>query len=219
MTTFPGAPRLLKGGLVLLDPTTSAVQRVVVLQYNPDTLTRTLQVQAASAEGGDRSDALRLKAPPVETLRLEAELDATDALESPDAHPAAVETGLHPALAALEAAAYPPSDRLLENDRLARQGTLEIAPVEAPLMLFVWSKHRIVPVRLTELTITEEAFDPNLNPIRAKVALGLRVLSVADLGFGHRGGALSLAYQQAKERLATRARAGTLADLGLERLP
>ena len=219
MTTFPGAPRLLKGGLVLLDPTTAAVQRVVVLQYNPDTLTRTLQVQAATAEGPDRSDALRLKGPPVETLRLEAELDATDALEAPDANPAAVEAGLHPALAALEAAAYPPSDRLLANDRLARQGTLEIAPVEAPLMLFVWSKNRIVPVRLTELTVTEEAFDPNLNPIRAKVSLGLRVLSVADLGFAHRGGALYLAYQQAKERLATRARAGTLADLGLERLP
>ena len=62
-------------------------------------------------------------------------------------------------------------------------GTLEIVPAEAPLTLFVWSKNRMLPVRITEFSITEEAFDPALNPIRAKVSLGLRVLSVNDLGF------------------------------------
>ena len=89
-------------------------------------------------------------------------------------------------------------------------GTLEIAPMEAPLTLFVWSKTRIVPVRLTEFSITEEAFDPALNPIRAKVSLGMRVLSVNDLGFDHKGGNLYLAYHQQKEQLAARSPASVL---------
>ena len=42
MTTFPGSPRLLKGGIVLIDPDSSAVRRIIALQYNPDTLSRTL---------------------------------------------------------------------------------------------------------------------------------------------------------------------------------
>ena len=45
MTTFPGSPRLLKGGSVLIDPDTSAVQRIIALQYNPDTLSRTLEAE------------------------------------------------------------------------------------------------------------------------------------------------------------------------------
>jgi hypothetical protein len=43
--------------------------------------------------------------------------------------------------------------------------------MQAPLALFVWSQHRILPVRVTDFSITEEAFDPALNPIRAKVSL------------------------------------------------
>ncbi|HVK51506.1 MAG TPA: hypothetical protein VM469_07215, partial [Pseudoxanthomonas sp.] len=82
MSGHPNAPRLLKGGLVLLDPVGGAVRRIIALQYNPDTLTRTLQVKGTGAESGDRSEALRLKGPAVETIKLEAEIDATDALES-----------------------------------------------------------------------------------------------------------------------------------------
>src|SRR5689334_16239688 len=111
MTTFPGSPRILKGGIVLLDPVTNAVQRVIPLQYNPDTVTRTLQVQGA-AEGGDRSEALRLKGPPIETIKLEAEIDATDALELPQESPSAAQYGIEPQLAALETIVYPASSRL-----------------------------------------------------------------------------------------------------------
>jgi hypothetical protein len=57
-------------------------------------------------------------------------------------------------------------------------------------------------VRLTEFSVTEEAFDPDLNPIRAKVNLGLRVLTVNDLGFEDRGGNLFLDYHRQLERLA-----------------
>jgi hypothetical protein len=215
MTTFPGSPHVLKGGIVLIDPVTAAVQRIIALQYNPDTLTRSFQVQGAGPESGDRSEALRLKGPAVETWKIEAELDATDQLEHPEQNPTATELGLQPQLAALETIVYPPSARLIANNNLAKSGTLEIAPVIAPLTLFIWSKSRIVPVRITELSITEEAFDPNLNPIRAKVSLGLRVLSVDDLGFDVKGGDLYMAYQKGKERLASQAPAGTFGTLGI----
>ena len=218
MTTFPNSPRVLKGGIVLIDPESAAVRRIIVLQYNPDTLTRKLQPKGTGADGGDRSEALRLKGPPVETINLEAEIDAADQLEQPGSNATTVELGIHPQLAALETIVYPAADRLLENDRLARSGTLEILPVEAPLSLFVWSKTRVLPVRITEFSITEEAFDPSLNPIRAKVSLGMRVLSVDDLGFSHKGGSLFMAYHQRKEQLAAKA-AGSLGALGIGGIP
>jgi len=213
MTTFPNSPRLLKGGLVLLDPETSVVRRIIVLQYNPETLSRTLEVQSVGGGSADFSEAMRLKGPPVETIKLEAEIDATDQLETADQ--TATQLGIHPQLAALETILYPESARLIENNQLAQAGTLEIIPVEAPLTLFIWSKTRIVPVRLTEFSVTEEAFDPFLNPIRARVSLGMRVLSVQDLGFSHRGGSLYMAYQQQKERLAEMVQAGSLGALGI----
>ncbi|MFP5246425.1 MAG: hypothetical protein ACLGH0_06990 [Thermoanaerobaculia bacterium] len=203
MTTFPGSPRILKGGIALLDPARGTVLRTIVLQYNPDTLTRSLQVQGTGAEG-DRSEALRLKGPPVETIKLDAEIDATDQLEFPDKNRATVEHGIQPHLAALETIVYPTVAQVIANDVLARAGTLEILPMEAPLALFIWSKNRVVPVRINDFSITEEAFDPNLNPIRAKVSLGMRVLSENDLGTSHRGAALFMAYHQQKENLASR---------------
>jgi hypothetical protein len=205
---------LLKGGLVLVDAGTAQVQRVVSLQYNPDTLTRTLQPQGMG-EGSDRAEALRLKGPAVETYRLDAEIDAADQLEHPDQHRDTVEHGIQPQLAALESLVHPTSGQLLANQALAAAGTLEIAPMESPLALFVWSKSRIVPVRVTEFTITEEAFDPALNPLRAKVSLSLQVLSVDDLGFGHKGGGLFMAYLQTKERLAAGAPGAGLGTLGI----
>src|SRR6266849_8465876 len=113
MTTFPGSPRILKGGLVLLDPDTFTVlpNGIIVLQYNPDTLSRTLKIQGAE-EGGDRSEALRLKGPPIETFKLEAEIDATDQLEFPDQNQTSVDVGLYPQLAALETIVYPTSSQL-----------------------------------------------------------------------------------------------------------
>jgi hypothetical protein len=221
MTTFPNSPRILKGGLVLLDPNTATVRRIIVLQYNPDTLTRTLQVQGVSAQEGDRSEALRLKGPPVETIKLDAELDATDQLEFPTQaqNQAATQVGLLPQLAALETIIYPASRQLQANNELAQVGTLEILPMETPLTLFVWSKSRILPVRLTDFSITEEAFDVTLNPIRAKVSLGMRVLSVNDLGFNHKGGSLFMGYLRQKEQLAAQAAGGLFGALGLAGIP
>jgi len=196
-------PRLVKGGLVQVDPATGKTLRSISLQYNPETLTRTLQVQATQTDGGgDRSEALRLKGAAIETIKLEAEIDATEHLDQPDQNRDAVTLGIHPQLAALETMVHPRADDLQANDALSGRGVLEVLPLEAPLTLFVWSEQRVVPVRVTDLSVTEEAFDVALNPIRAKVSIGLRVLSVDDLGLKHRGGTLFMAYLRNKETLA-----------------
>jgi hypothetical protein len=220
MSTSPISPRILKGGIVLLDPDTFNVlpNGIIVLQYNPDTFSRTLKIQGAE-EGGDRSEALRLKGPPVETFKLDAEIDATDQLEFPDQNPATVQNGIFPQLAALETIVYPLSTTLQNNFSLAQSGTLEIMPMQAPLTLFVWSANRIVPVRFTDFSITEEAFDPSLNPLRAKVSLGMRVLSIDDLNFTDKGGSLYMIYQQQKERLARLYQGGNFATLGIRGIP
>jgi hypothetical protein len=217
MSAFPRSPRLLKGGLALLDPQSGAVLRIIPLQYNPDTLTRSLQIKGVGQDGGDHSEALRLKGPPVETYKLDAEIDATDALE--DADDQATKLGLHPLLAMLELMVYPTSAHLQANNAQAAAGTLEIAPAQTPLTVFIFGPQRIVPVRITEFSITEEAFDTSLNPMRAKISLGLRVLSVDDLGFDAKGGGLFMAYLQAKERLAAQNIAGTFGALGITGIP
>src|SRR5580704_10476851 len=212
-STFPGSPKLLKGGLVLADPASGTIQRVITLQYNPDSISRTLQAKSVGGDTADRSEALRLKGPAVETIKLEAEIDATDQLEIADAQ--AIAVGIQPQLAAIETIIYPTSAELLSNNNLAQSGTLEIIPMEAPLTLFVWSKNRVVPVRITDFSVTEEAFDVSLNPIRAKVSLGMRVLNVDDLGFSHPGGRLFMSYLSNKEQLATKVPSVALSVLDL----
>ena len=219
MTSYPRSPRLVKGGIVQIDAQTAAVRQVIALQYNPDSISRSLQVKGAGQASGDRSEALRLTGPPVETIKVEIQIDATDQLEFPDRNADAVSSGVQPQLASLELLIYPTTAQLQANDALARSGTLEIIPMEANLTLFVWSKHRVVPVRVTDFSITEEAFDPSLNPIRAKISLGFRVLTVDDLGFSHKGGSLFIAYQQQKERLAARYSGAALSALGISGIP
>lgn len=212
----PLSPRLLKGGIVTMDPDTSVVLRVIALQYNPDSLSRSLQIQAlAGGSDGTRVDVLRLRGPAIETIKVETELDAIDQLEFPSQFPVAVQYGLHPQLAQLEMLVNPTVETLLADDAMAQAGTLEIIPLQQPLTLFVWSASRVVPVRLTEFSITEEAFDQNLNPIRAKVSLGMRVLNVDDLGFQHPGGRMFLSYLTNKETLAAKATSAALTTLGL----
>ncbi|MFZ4475446.1 MAG: hypothetical protein ACOYPR_09660, partial [Saprospiraceae bacterium] len=178
MSSFPGSPKLTKGGIVLVYAGNVNNIRVLPFQYNPDTMTRSLQARGAGEDGGDRSEALRLTGPPVETYSVEIQLDASDGLgtgSKPE-----TEIGIQHRLAALEMLLYPESATLKAQNALAASGILEIAPTEAPLTLFVWNKNRIIPIRITEFNITEEAYDEELNPIRAKISLGMRVLSVND---------------------------------------
>jgi hypothetical protein len=208
MSSNPISPVLLKGAIIGVDPLKPAAS-LVIFQYNPDTLQRTLTPQAV---GGDasRSEALRLKGPPQETIKVDIEIDAADQLETDD--PLAASLGLYPALSALEMLVYPSSALSLANEVLLNTGVIEIIPAEGPLTLFVWGPQRLLPVRITEFSITEEAYDPHLNPLRAKVSLGMRVLSYYDLGLASAGGALFMAHQVAKEALATVGSAAGLAS-------
>ena len=144
MSAFPGSPRVLKGGLVLLDPDQFTVlpNGIIVLQYNPDTLTRSLKIKGIE-EGGDRTEATRLTGPPVETIKLDAEIDATDQLEVGNQN--TLQYGIAPQLSAIETTVYPPSATLQNNFNLSQQGVLEIMPMLSPFVLFVWSANRIAP--------------------------------------------------------------------------
>ncbi len=209
MTTFPNSPRLIKGAIVGLD-SFNPVASVIVFQYNPDTVTRTVTAQA-SGDNPDQGEALRLKGPPQETIKLDVEIDAADQLEQ--AKEPATSMGVYPTLAALEMLLYPKSALMIANEALAALGIIEVIPPAAPLTLLVWGLKRVLPVRLTQFTITEEAFDPTLNPIRAKVSLDMRVLTYQDLGLLSPGGALHMAHQVAKEVMATIGSVGNLGAL------
>jgi hypothetical protein len=212
MTTFPRSPRLLKGALIGVDPF-NPVASVIVFQYNPSTLTRALQAQTSGGDGSSRSEALRLKGAPVETLNLEMEIDATDALEQ--AQDTARRMGIYPQLSALEMLLYPKSALVIANTALLAVGTMEIVPPMGPLTLFIWGAKRVLPVRLTGFSITEEAHDAQLNPIRATVSLGLHVLSYNDLPMSHPGYHLFLAHQVVKETMATVGSVNGLGGLGI----
>ena len=198
MTTYPGSPVIAKGAVIGIDPL-NPLASVTVFQYNPESLTRTLQARTAGGDG--QGGPQRLSGPPEQTIKLTVEIDATDQLERGDAQ--ATSTGIHPALASLEMLLYPKSALVVANAVLARAGVIEVVPPAAPLTLLVWGGRRILPVRITEFSVTEEAFDVALNPIRAKVDLGLAVLTYDDLGLLTPGGALFMAHQVATEVLAT----------------
>jgi hypothetical protein len=206
-------PRLVKGGLVLIDPTTAAVIRVIELQYNPESISRALQPEMTGGNTiGGRAEPLQFSGPPIETIQLELRFDASDRPESRDA--TAGSPGILPQLAALESAITPTTAQLEAANQLSAAGALETAPMPAPICVFVWGPRRVVPVRITAFNVLEEEFDPQLNPTRAKVSLGLRVLSVADVGFESLAGRLYLKYLRTREEAATHIQ-GTLATLGL----
>lgn len=218
MTTFPGAPQVLKGGFVVMDAEGKKVERVVPFQYNPDGLTRALSPRGAKTEMGDRLEGLRLVGMPVETLKLDAEFDATDRLEKPLANRDTVENGLAGDLAALEVLVAPRVADVAQAQGLADAGTLEILPLPSPLLLLVLGRNRLLPVRITDFSITEEAFDQRLNPIRARVSLGMRVLSTDDLAWGSKGAELFRTVQSRREKLAD-ARKTPVQALGLSGVP
>lgn len=214
--TISSSPKLTKGGIVLIDPETAQVQRVIALQYNAESLKRELKSQESGGDAGaDRAEPTRFKGPAVETISFEADLDATDQLEFPDQNAAAVAYGIAPQIALLESLSQPGSAQLGKVNSQASSGTLEIAPMLAPLLLLVWGAGRVIPVKLTSFSVTEEAFDPALNPIHAKASLSLRVLTVDDLGFASKGGSLFMTYLQNREQLAAKAQPASLSTLGV----
>jgi hypothetical protein len=91
--------------------------------------------------------------------------------------------------------------------------------MEAPLVVLVWGVKRVVPVMVSSLTFTEEAFDPNLQPIRVKASIECKVLTSSDLPVQTIGGTLYIAYRQAVEQLAVMVTGSDVRPLGLEHLP
>ncbi len=199
MTDFPRSPKILKGAIVGLD-LFNPLASVVVFQYNPAQLSRSLEPQYAES-GGDRSEALRLGGPPRETISATVELDLADQLEQGNG--LATTLGLNPQLAALEMLIYPKSLLVITNTALLAAGTIEVVPPAGPLTLFIYGWKRVVPVKLTGLSITETAHDPQLNPIQASADLSLQVLTYNDLSLTHPGYWTFLAHQVVKETMAT----------------
>ncbi len=205
MSPSPLSPRLLKGAIVAVDLAKSK-QTTIAFQYNPETVTRTLAPSLSEKFSGSsasqRVSALNFSGAPEETYSLKILIDASDLLERGDS--TAGSSGILPQLAALETLVYPKLEDVKEQERKLKQGVLEIGNVryQAPLTLFVWGQQRVLPVTLTKLSVTEQAFDAQLNPIRAEVDLSMRALSYSDLDPSHRGYDLFLDYQSHKERLA-----------------
>ena len=197
MTGYSRSPRLLKGAIIAFRPPVP-IPDVIPFQINPESLQRTLEAKTSEAEAG--VETFRLAGAPKEVIKVEAVFDAADDLEK--MVPSVVAMGLYPRLAQLETLLYPQVATVIANAILLKLGTVEILPATGPFLVFIWGKSRIVPVKLTSLSITEEAYDPNLNPILAKVSMDLTVLSYSDLQSSHPGYAMFLAHQIVKETMA-----------------
>ena len=128
MASYPGGPRTLRGAIVAVDPR-SPLSRIVLFQYNPDEVTRTLRPRArrrgSTSPGATPTGS---GARPLETISMTVEVDAADQLEAGD--PVAAMTGIAPQLAALEMLLYPSSSLVIANTALLAAGTIEILPPE-----------------------------------------------------------------------------------------
>ncbi len=210
MTRFTTATRLRKGAIIAVDPLIPR-PRVIIFQYTPEMMRRSLTAQLSQEEGA-RSEVQRLKGPPQEEIDVTIEIDATDQLENgSDRLP---QFGIYPQLSALELLLYPDVVRVLANTALMAAGTLEVVPPQAPLTLFVWGTKRVLPVRLNRFGIEEKIYDANLNPIRAEVSIGMRVLNYNDLPILHPGHGLFLAHQASKEVMAALDTINTVRSVG-----
>jgi hypothetical protein len=218
MTSFPRSPKTLKGGFIEMDAEGRRVLRTISFQYNPDSLSWTMTPRTAKSDAGDRLEALRLTGPPVETVKFDIELDATDLLEHPGDNPETVASGITPQLAELEMMISPHGADLEAASRLALTGTIEVLPLPSPMLLLVLGANRTLPVRVTDFSVVEEAFDLNLNPIQAKVSLGLRLLSSEDLPYGSKGAELFMAALKRRQKLAER-KPPSIQALGLKSAP
>jgi len=196
---FPRSPKVLKGGIVAYQ-LPELLPTIVVFQYNPDEVSRSLQ--ARSAQGGGRGDANRVNGPPEETLTFSVEIDAADQLEQAAQNRLTVDNGLHPIIAALEGLVYPAYPMVIANEALALAGSAFILGEQAPLALLIWGPKRVLPVQINSMSIREQAFDQKLNPIRASAELTLKVLTYRDLDVSNPGYWVYMASFTQKEVLA-----------------
>ena len=188
---YSRSPKLLKGAFVkLAEEFVGPVPNVVVFQYNPEKMTRSLAGLKTAGTGEDAlsksSNPLAQPFDPRETFDLALELDATDALEEPLTHPVAMVAGVADRIAAIEMLLYPPSEKgvIAQVSKKVASfvgGSGDVLPrVAVPVVLFIWGPGRVLPVRLTDFKVEEQAFSTTLYPIRATVTVSLKVVTRAD---------------------------------------
>jgi hypothetical protein len=165
---------------------------------------------------GAKSENSRLKGTPSETINLDIELDATDQLEHPGENKSSTKLGIGPQLASLEIMLYPRLTDITLNAALSAIGVTQISPLDSPFILFVWGIKRVLPVRLTDLRISEEAHDTKLNPTRAKVSIGLQVLSYSDFSRRHPGYYIFMAHHATKEAMSMVGSVKSISAIGSE---
>jgi hypothetical protein len=201
-TGYTRSPKLLKGALIQFSaPLLVPIPNLIVFQYNPETMSRSLTPWTPPAPEGQEKDDDKVEAvlaqpyDPKETITLTLELDAADALEEPASHPVAVISGVADRIAAMEMLLYPPGESALggllsaslsvEVGDFSLSASAEVVVAAerkaVPIVLFFWGPGRIVPVRITSFSVDEQAFSPTLYPIRAKVSLGLKILDAAAI--------------------------------------
>jgi hypothetical protein len=194
---------VLKGALVEFMPTflPNPVPNVIVFQYNPETMTHTWsQPEAVPPEytptgGVAASNPLAVKGMPGEEFSFTIAMDADDEIAEASLPTAALaeRPGIYSRLAALEMLLYPTgpgqsglvgavSAAIAAAQADQSPGATSAVPQSVmPVVLFIWGPGRIVPVRVTGLTITEKLYDSTLNPTHAEAQLSLRVLTPAEL--------------------------------------
>ncbi len=215
---YSRSPKLVKGALVKLsEDFLGPIPNVIVFQYNPETISRTMTPSSASTEegGGQAKETTAEPYDPGESFELKLELDATDALEEPEKHPAAKISGVADRISALEMLLYPVGDSLLGQLLPEIFGSGDVVPRgSVPIVLFIWGPGRVLPVRVTSFSVDEQEFLPTLYPIRATVSVGLTVLT--EDSFKKLGRKLSMGEELAiKAYKYTRTQKEVLARLNL----
>jgi hypothetical protein len=201
MTTgYSRSPKLLKGAIIQFSaPLFVPIPNIVVFQYNPESMTRSLTPWAPPTNEQTKNDPkvednLAQPYDPVETFNVTLELDAADDLENALAHPVTVVSGIADRIAALETLLYPsvsslPAGSISVSLNVGAGGlsasasvaTVKAERLQVPIILFFFGPGRIVPVRITTFSVDEQAYSPLLYPLRAKVSLGLKVLDPTSL--------------------------------------
>jgi hypothetical protein len=198
------AAAFLKGALISFMPTfVGAAPNVTVFQINPETITHTWTASAAAAPPDQKGggDPLAVKGLPGETFGFTLFMDANDEIAdigtNPIAGGLATTFGLYTRLAALEMLQYPlqsagagllgtvsasvSASGLNIDVSAATASDSSVPRLQVPVVLFVWGVQRIVPVRVTQLTITERLYDTALRPVHAEAQMTLRVLTPDEL--------------------------------------
>ena len=193
---------VLKGALISFMPTfIGATPNVVIFQINPETITHSWNsADPTETDNKTGADPLAVAGLPGETFEFTLAMDANDTIAdggttgstrwSP--RRAASTAGLRrskccnirrPFPARRWSARYRPrSAPPPPHPGRCGQTTPQSVPrLQVPTVLFVWGLGRIVPVRVTGLTVTERLYDRFLNPTHAEAQLTLQVLTLDDL--------------------------------------